>query len=184
MFDFTPFDEVEERSLVRCLIADSRNGETLVLRRGGNETFGVGEWEILQGSRDQGENGEEACYREIEEEIGVDVRPLVDRGSLLLFPVSTDKFALAHPRGHAEDWVNINYLLIGHRLREQLGELTLDADHSDSAWVPVAQAQTLLGDSSYSAAGQRLLSHVLAMSMQLTQVASLSASFVNAQPSS
>jgi 8-oxo-dGTP pyrophosphatase MutT (NUDIX family) len=179
MFDFSPFDRVEERSLVRCCIADSQTGETLVLRRGGSETFGVGEWEILQGSRERGEDGDEACYREIKEEIGVDVRPFLARRQLMLLPVSTDKFALAHQRGHAEDWLNVNFLLIGHGLRDLLGELRLDDDHDAQAWVAAAEAAALLGDSDYSAAGQRLLARVAELSGELAQFSSLVSSFNN-----
>jgi 8-oxo-dGTP pyrophosphatase MutT (NUDIX family) len=149
--------EIRERSLVRCLIADATTGLILIGLRSHRETFGSGLWEILQGSREEGETPSQAVLREIHEEIGVDVRPLLAAGAVQLLPVSDDHFAIEHSSGFTEDWSNINYLLIGHGLAERLGQLTIDDSHDELRWVSPDEAHQLLADHDYSVAGQRLI---------------------------
>jgi 8-oxo-dGTP pyrophosphatase MutT (NUDIX family) len=169
----TTMPETRERTLVRCLIVDTASCELLVLLRGGVERFGHGLWELLQGGRDAGETAEQAMLREIEEEIGVNVQPLLTDGAALMAPVSCAQFDIAHDDGGAEDWLNVNYVLAGDGLRGAFGELVLDDSHEDARWVSADEALAPLGTHDYSRAGAELIGQMADMSTRMAAMASL-----------
>lgn len=59
---------------IGALIHDPANKTYLLLRRASAKDFGAGNWECVTGRVDQGEGFETALYREVREEIGLDVQ--------------------------------------------------------------------------------------------------------------
>ncbi|MCA9953686.1 MAG: NUDIX domain-containing protein [Ardenticatenaceae bacterium] len=61
---------------VMALVRELENGRYLLLQRSQLKDVGAGSWECVTGRVDQGENFEQALYREVTEEIGV--RPRIE----------------------------------------------------------------------------------------------------------
>lgn len=59
---------------IGALIHDPTHNTYLLLRRASAKDFGAGNWECVTGRVDQGEGFETALYREVREEIGLDVQ--------------------------------------------------------------------------------------------------------------
>ncbi len=59
---------------IAALIWSSESEKYLLLRRAAHRDAGAGNWECVTGRLDQGEGFETAVYREVREEIGVDVQ--------------------------------------------------------------------------------------------------------------
>ena len=59
---------------IAALIRYPQNNKFLVLRRSKQKDVGAGHWECVTGRVDQGEGFEEALFREVKEEIGVDIQ--------------------------------------------------------------------------------------------------------------
>lgn len=65
--------------MVRAILCDS-NGKVMLGKRAGG--LAEGQWAIIGGKLDEGENLEEAVIREVKEEVGVDFEPLFWKESL------------------------------------------------------------------------------------------------------
>jgi len=61
---------------VMAVVRELENGRYLLLQRSQMKDVGAGSWECVTGRVDQGENFEQALYREVTEEIGV--RPTIE----------------------------------------------------------------------------------------------------------
>ncbi len=59
---------------IAAIIRHPATNKYLLLRRSAQKDVGAGRWECVTGRVDQGEGFEEALFREVHEEIGVDVK--------------------------------------------------------------------------------------------------------------
>ena len=104
--------------------------EYLLLRRSAEKDFGSGIWECVTGRVNQGEGFEDAVYREVAEEIGLDVQ--ID------FVVGTTHFY----RGDqpTDELVGVVFFCT----TAQPAEIPLSAEHSTYRWVTATEAEALL----------------------------------------
>ncbi|MCZ7551167.1 MAG: hypothetical protein B6D39_02060 [Anaerolineae bacterium UTCFX2] len=116
---------------IAALIWDSASGRYLLLRRSAQRDFEAGAWECVTGRVEQGESYEQALYREVREETGVEVR--------IEFLLATTHFY----RGAA---IPENELLgaIYSCTLETPGEAMHGDEHSESRWLTLAEIDQLL----------------------------------------
>jgi len=112
-------------------VISSPDGRYLLLRRSAEKDFAPGAWECVTGRVDQGEGFEEAVRREVQEELGVEVR--------LDFIVGTTHFYRGHP-GPENELIGVVYACT----LDEPGAIRTSAEHSEARWVTAEQAQALL----------------------------------------
>ncbi|MBN1658509.1 MAG: NUDIX domain-containing protein [Anaerolineae bacterium] len=106
-------------------------GEYLLLKRSAEKDFAAGVWECVTGRVDQGEGFEEAVRREVQEELGAEVR--ID------LIVGTTHFY----RGEAvaeNELIGVVYACT----LEEPGAIRVSAEHSEARWVTAEEALALL----------------------------------------
>lgn len=59
---------------IAAIVRHPATNKYLILRRSAQKDVGAGHWECVTGRVDQGEGFEEALFREVHEEIGVDIQ--------------------------------------------------------------------------------------------------------------
>ena len=74
---------------IAALLRRPSDGKYLLLQRSADKDFGAGAWECVTGRVDQGESFTDALYREVREELGVEVQ--ID------FPLGTTHFYRGEP---------------------------------------------------------------------------------------
>ncbi|MFZ0547968.1 MAG: NUDIX domain-containing protein [Candidatus Promineifilaceae bacterium] len=115
---------------VAALIYDSERAQYLVLKRSPEKDYGANSWECVTGRVDQGEGFEEALYREVREEVGLEVK--------VSFIIGTTHFYRGEKRPENE--------LIGVVFCcEPVGETAvhMSQEHSEYRWVTLEDIQTL-----------------------------------------
>lgn len=120
---------------IGALIWDPERDKYLLLRRSSEKDFAAGAWECVTGRVDQGESFEGALYREVREEIGIEVRPL--------FLIGTTHFYRGEPRPENE-LVGLVYCCSIENEGIDKKEIQLSAEHSDYRWVTAGQARQIL----------------------------------------
>lgn len=115
---------------IAALIYDGGTERYLLLKRSLEKDFGAGNWECVTGRLDQGEGFEEALYREVREEVGLEIRPS--------FIVGTTHFYRGEKRPENE-MVGVIFCC------EVVGEtaVQLSREHSEYRWVTLEEAQFL-----------------------------------------
>lgn len=124
-------------------------GESVLLVRRGKPP-NIGSWTLPGGAQEIGETAEQAARRELLEETGITVGPLV-------FAAHVDNI-----RRDAEGRVQFHYTILDFAGRWEAGEPVAATDVSDAVWVPldrledfalwreayrvIAIARTLVGD--------------------------------------
>jgi 8-oxo-dGTP pyrophosphatase MutT (NUDIX family) len=116
---------------IGALIWDSSKRRYLILRRSETKDFAPGLWECVTGRLNQGEGFEEALFREVEEEINLEVNPLIILG--------TTHFYRGDCRPENE-LVGIVYLCSTKDGRE----VRLSQEHSEFRWVTASETEALL----------------------------------------
>ncbi len=116
---------------IAALIFDPISHKYLLIRRSSKRDFQAGAWECVTGRVDQGEGFEQALYREIREEVGVEVT--VD------FIIGTTHFYRGAPEPIYE-LLGVLYAcsLVG-KTQPHLSE-----EHSELRWVTSQEASSLL----------------------------------------
>lgn len=112
------------------MIYDAAAERYLLLKRSPRKDFGAGNWECVTGRLDQGEGFEEALYREVREEVGLEIRPI--------FIIGTTHFYRGEVRPENE--------LVGVVFCCQVvGEtaVQLSQEHSEYRWVTLEEAEHL-----------------------------------------
>ena len=120
---------------VGALIWDPVEDKYLLLKRSEEKDFAPGAWECVTGRLDQGEGFEDALFREVREEIGVEIRPL--------FLVGTTHFY----RGEsvpANELVGLVYCCMVENQSISSIEVQLSPEHDEYRWLTAAQAKEVL----------------------------------------
>lgn len=118
---------------IGALIYDEDSDAFLILKRSPEKDFAAGAWECVTGRVDQGEGFEEALYREVREELGIEVRPL--------FMVGTTHFYRGVERPEYE-LVGVVYCCV----TVEREKLRLSQEHTAYRWVSATEARQALGD--------------------------------------
>src|SRR5262249_47496033 len=105
-----------------------RDGAILMLRRSQTKDHAPGEREFGSGRVEYGEHPEDAVYREVREETGLEVD--------VVEPVATFHFYRGAAR---EEAVGITFWC-----RYRAGELALSEEHDQAIWASVTEAKTLV----------------------------------------
>ncbi|MGD8397935.1 MAG: NUDIX domain-containing protein [Anaerolineae bacterium] len=105
--------------------------EYLILKRSAEKDFAAGSWECVTGRVDQGEGFEDALYREVREELGVEVQ--------VEFIIGTTHFyrGAAHPEN---ELIGVVY---GCTLADPAA-IRLSPEHSECRWVSAREVKALL----------------------------------------
>jgi 8-oxo-dGTP diphosphatase len=115
---------------VAALIYDPEAERYLLLKRSPRKDFGPSNWECVTGRLDQGESFEEALYREVQEEVGLEIKPT--------FIIGTTHFYRGEERPENE--------LVGVVFCCEVGGETavqLSKEHSEYRWVTLEEAEYL-----------------------------------------
>jgi len=98
------------------------NGQVLIIQRSTNEDVYPGIWEVPSGRRELFETSEEAIIREVNEEVGMDVKPIV--------PVDVFEFRV-EKENEIRDATQISFLC------KTIGKpsVKLSSEHQNFAWV-------------------------------------------------
>jgi 8-oxo-dGTP diphosphatase len=115
---------------IAALIYDSRTERYLLLKRSSEKDFGAGNWECVTGRVDQGEGFEDALYREVREEVGLDVRAA--------FIIGTTHFYRGEKRPENE---LLGVVYCCEVVRETAVQLS--QEHSEYRWVTLEDIQVL-----------------------------------------
>jgi 8-oxo-dGTP diphosphatase len=116
---------------IAAVIQAAESGQYLLLRRAADNDYGAGAWECITGRVDQGESFEEALHREVQEELGVRVRPV--------YILGTTHFYRGTPIPENE-LVGVVYLCV----LDNPGSLRLSSEHSEYRWLVASQVFDLL----------------------------------------
>jgi 8-oxo-dGTP diphosphatase len=116
---------------IAALIWSAETSCYLLLRRSGHKDYAPGVWECVTGRVDQGEGFEDALYREVREELGVEVQVEAILG--------TTHFYRGEPVPENE-LVGVVYFC---SLRDPAA-IHLSPEHSEFRWLPADQAMALL----------------------------------------
>lgn len=119
---------------VGALVLDPDTNRYLVLRRSDEKDFAAGAWECVTGRLDQGEGFEDALYREVREELGVEAQ--------ILFMVGTTHFHRGDARPENE-LVGVVYCVT----ISELDDVRLSDEHSEFRWLAASQAAELIAGS-------------------------------------
>ncbi len=121
---------------VAALIYDPASEKYLLLRRAAARDFQAGAWECVTGRVDQGESYEQALRREVDEEIGVQIR--------IEFIVAVTHFYRGDPIPENELLGVIYGCTIAGQVEPEFG-----LEHSEQRWVTVAEADALLPEGNW-----------------------------------
>ena len=116
---------------IGALLWRPSDGRYLVLKRSEAKDAGAGTWECISGRVDQGEGFAEAAYREVGEELGLQVQ--ID------FIVGTEHFY----RGEARPENELLLVQFCCSVQEPAA-LELSWEHSEYRWVTAREAEELL----------------------------------------
>ena len=116
---------------VAALLYHAATKTYLVLRRSRQRDFGSDDWESVTGRVDQGESFEQAVYREVREESGLDIQ--ID------FIIGTTHFYRGQPTPESE--------LLGVKYACSVGSreaLTISDEHDEARWLTADEIYTLI----------------------------------------
>jgi 8-oxo-dGTP diphosphatase len=116
---------------VAALLYHAPTETYLLLRRSGRRDFGANDWESVTGRVDQGESFEQAVYREVREEVGLEVR--ID------FIIGTTHFYRGEPAPENE--------LLGVKYACSIGSrdaLSISDEHDEARWLTANEIYALL----------------------------------------
>jgi len=122
---------------IAALIYDSDTERYLLLKRSSKKDWGAGHWECVTGRLDQGEGFETALYREVREEVGLEIRPS--------FIIGTTHFYRGEERPEYE-LVGVVYCC------EVVGEtaVRISQEHSEYRWVTLDDIPDLQKSTNHS----------------------------------
>ena len=118
-------------AMISALLWDAHTERYLVLKRSLEKDIGAGEWECVTGRVDQGEGYPEACHREVQEELGVEIQ--ID------FILRTEHFYRGEPIPENE-MVGVIYCCS----LDNPDAIQLSWEHAEARWVTPAEAAELL----------------------------------------
>lgn len=116
---------------VAALLYHAETRTYLLLRRSRQRDFGADDWESVTGRVDQGESFEQAVYREVREEVGLDIQ--ID------FIIGTTRFYRGQPVPENE--------LLGVKYACSVGSreaLTISDEHDEARWLTTDEVYALL----------------------------------------
>lgn len=116
---------------VAALLYDAPTQTYLLLRRSHKRDFGSNDWEGVTGRVDQGESFEQAVYREVREEVGLDIQ--ID------FIIGTTHFYRGQPKPENE--------LLGVKYACSVASrdaLSISDEHDEARWLTANQIYALL----------------------------------------
>lgn len=116
---------------IGALIFNPEDDTYLLLKRSSQKDFGAGNWECITGRVDQGEGFEEALYREVREEIGLDVR--------VEFIIGTSHFYRG-PAMPENELIGVIYACSTTTPEA----VQLSAEHAECRWLSADEALALL----------------------------------------
>ena len=117
---------------IGAVIWDPNNHQYLLLRRSDHRDYGGGSWECVTGRVDQGEGFEDALYREVKEEIGVEIQ--------IEFLLGTTHFYRGNPPSPKNELVGVFYgcTLAGKK------PTSFSHEHKEHRWLAYNEAMALL----------------------------------------
>lgn len=118
---------VIQKILVAGII--KHEGKVLLIQRSADEEVFPNLWEIPSGKREQFESSKDALIREIKEEVGLDVEPLI--------PVDVFEFRV-EKENEVRDSTQISFLC--KLIDEQ--EVKLSDEHQNFAWITEKEIST------------------------------------------
>jgi len=121
---------------IGALVWDPDEDKYLLLKRSDQKDFAAGSWECVTGRVDQGEGFEDALYREVREETGLEVRPF--------YILGTTHFYRGEPRPEHE-LVGVIYCCTIVEQDDSNYQVTLTSEHSEYCWLAAEQIFDLLG---------------------------------------
>jgi 8-oxo-dGTP diphosphatase len=121
---------------IAALIWDPATEKYLILRRAAERDFQAGAWECVTGRVDQGESYEQALHREIQEEIGAQVR--------IEFLIGTTHFY----RGEAVPENELLGVIYGCTIQSSINIL-FGVEHSEKRWVSFDEIKTMLPEGNW-----------------------------------
>lgn len=116
---------------VAALLYHAETRTYLLLRRSHQRDFGADDWESVTGRVDQGESFEQAVYREVREEVGLDIK--ID------FIIGTTHFYRGQPTPENE--------LLGVKYACSVGSreaLTISDEHDEARWLTTDEIYALI----------------------------------------
>jgi 8-oxo-dGTP diphosphatase len=116
---------------VAALLYDAESKTYLLMRRSRHRDFGADDWESVTGRVDQGESFEQAVYREVREEVGLDIH--ID------FIIGTTHFYRGQPTPENE--------LLGVKYACSIvsrDALTISDEHDEARWLTANEIYALL----------------------------------------
>jgi 8-oxo-dGTP pyrophosphatase MutT (NUDIX family) len=119
---------------IAALIRSPMSGQYLLLRRAADKDYAAGAWECVTGRVDQGEGFEDALHREVQEELGILVKPEYILGTTHFY------------RGAAtpdNELVGAVYLCS----LDETQSISISKEHSDFRWLSASHALELLSSS-------------------------------------
>lgn len=119
---------------IGALIVNEANDKYLLLKRSLEKDYAAGAWECVTGRVDQGEGFEDALHREVDEELGIQVRPM--------FIIGTTHFYRGSERPENE-LVGVVYCCSSPSIEA----MRLSHEHTEFRWVSAAEAGELLAGS-------------------------------------
>jgi 8-oxo-dGTP diphosphatase len=120
-------------AMVGALIWRQTDGRYLLLQRAATKDFAAGQWECVTGRLEQGEPFEQAVWREVREELGLEVHIECLLGTAHFY------------RGEVlpeNEMVGVHY---GCSIEDPT-EMRLSVEHSAAQWVTAEQAWNLFPD--------------------------------------
>ncbi|MGB9672641.1 MAG: NUDIX domain-containing protein [Anaerolineales bacterium] len=120
---------------VGAVIYRKSDGRYLLLQRSPQKDFAQSIWEPVTGRLEQGEGFVDALYREVMEEIGIAVQPMVILG--------TTHFYRGNPQPENE---LIGVVFLCQPIEED--QILISTEHARFVWVNAAEATALLTDNS------------------------------------
>ncbi len=122
---------------IGALVFNPADDTYLLLKRAATKDFGAENWECVTGRVDQGEGFEEALYREIREEVGLEVQ--------LEFIVGTSHFYRGEPSPETE-LIGVIYACS----TTNPDAVQISEEHSEFRWLKVDEALHLLDETRIS----------------------------------
>ncbi len=101
-----------------------KDGKVLILQRSQNENVYPGTWELPSGKREPLEPSEDSLAREIKEEAGLDVKPIM--------PFSVFDYQIEKPE-EIRDSTQINFLVV----LTNNNDIVLSQEHQAFAWITI-----------------------------------------------
>ena len=116
---------------VAALLYHEESRTYLLMRRSRHRDFGADDWESVTGRVDQGESFEQAVYREVREEVGLEIQ--ID------FIIGTTHFYRGEPSPENE--------LLGVKYACSVtarDTLSISDEHDEARWLTVSEVYALL----------------------------------------